>query len=68
MKDRFVKNNNFAPLLADETIYHSAKLSPGGNGIMWGSSLEITAEELMKIGEDVPLSLSDFLSFAKETR
>lgn len=66
LKDYFFKNNNFAPLLANETIYHAVKLSPGGNGIMWGSSLEIIAEELSKIGESVPLSLNDFLSFTKE--
>lgn len=62
----FEEDHKFAPLLAKEDFYKSMTVSPGGYGINWGESLEISDGELQKMGVDVPLSLEDFLSFVKE--
>lgn len=66
MYEYFSNNHSFAPILSDEAIYRSVKVSPGGNGISWGSNLEIPSEELKKMGKEVPLSLEDFLTFVRE--
>ena len=65
--ENYLKNNRrFSLMLSNNDLYNSLKISVGGNGIYWDEELEITSEELEKIGIDVPLSLDDFLSFVKQ--
>ena len=66
MKRYFEESRKFAPLLTKEDLYKSMTVSPGGYGVNWGEGLEISDEELQKLGVDVPLSLNDFLCFVKE--
>lgn len=66
LKKYFENNHRFSVILSNKGVYGSLKVSPGGNGINWGEQLEITSEEIEKMGIDVPLSLDDFLSFVKE--
>lgn len=66
LRQYFEQNRKFAPLLSKEELYNAMTVSPGGYGIHWGEGLEISDEELQKLGVDVPLSLNDFLSFVKE--
>lgn len=66
LKNHLENNRRFKVLLSNHNLYNSLKVSVGGNGVCWGEELEITSEELQKIGVDVPLSLDDFLSFVKQ--
>lgn len=60
LKRYFEETRKFAPLLTKEDLYKSMTVSPGGYGVNWGEGLEISDEELQKLGVDIPLSLNDF--------
>ena len=66
LRNYFENNRIYGPLLSNKSLYNTMKVSSGGYGIYWGENLEITSEELYKLGVDVPLSLNDFISFVKE--
>lgn len=66
LHDYLISNREFSPLLTNEEIYRSTTISPGGNGLCWGSNLEITAEEIRGIEKDLPIVLDDFLRFATD--
>lgn len=53
----------FSPLRANEQMFVSVSVLPGGYGIGWGERLTIPDFELLRGGENVPLRLEDFLSF-----
>ncbi len=65
LNNYFEQNRKFKPLLLNEDLFSTLKISAGGYGVYWGEELEITSEELQKIGDEIPLSLDDFLSFVK---
>ena len=65
--ENYYKNNHiFSIILSNNSLFNSLKISSGGNGIYWSEGLEITSEELQKLGIDVPLSLDDFINFVKQ--
>lgn len=66
LKDYFKKNIKFNPLLTNKDLYNNMMVCAGGYGIYWAEGLEISDEDLLKIGVDVPLSLDDFLCFIKQ--
>ncbi len=66
LKDYLKDRRDFLPLLSNESLFRRVRLSPGGNGILWGSDREISSEELQKMGIEVPLALEDFLMFVRE--
>ena len=66
LKNYFKNNHIFSIILSNNSLFNSLKISSGGNGIYWSEGLEITSEELQKIGIDVPLSLDDFINFVKQ--
>lgn len=55
----------FAPVYRDDSIFNSVKVLPGGYGVGWSESMELSDTELYRIGTDIPLSLNAFLSFLK---
>ena len=60
----FKKNGKFDVLLQNEDYFSGVKLQPGGYGVEWDINLNISNSLLYSIGETVPLTASDFHSFA----
>lgn len=51
-------------LTAHPALLRSAKIGPGGYCITFNDSIDIAAHALYHIGNEVPLSLADFLEFS----
>jgi len=51
--------------LENSDLFNMLKVEPGGYGISWNEDLDCSEGELYKNGEDIDLSLEDFVSFAK---
>lgn len=64
--DELVKGRReFDKILSDSEIFMAVKLSPGGNGIEWGTERIISAEELRENGAPAEISYESLLSFVK---
>ncbi len=50
-------------LLREPAIFQQVKVEPGGYGISWNEDLDCSEGELWDNGVEIPLSLSDFVSF-----
>ena len=48
----------FDELLADESLFREAHLSPGGYGIVWSEGLDLSVETVYEDGRSVPASSS----------
>lgn len=64
LKEHFEENLRFNVLLHNEQYFSDAKLQPGGYGVEWDINLSISDSLLYGIGKTVPLTASDFQSFA----
>lgn len=53
----------FSRILNDKDLFGNVKISPGGNGIEWGSSVSISAEELYEKCEDIDIIYEDIVGF-----
>ena len=51
--------------LKDPDLFALVKVEAGGYGISWNADLDCSEGELYENGVDVPLTLSDFLSFVQ---
>ena len=59
-----VKDNRFfIPVLKSPNIFNTVSIQVGGYGISWSDRAEISDSALYKLGEDIPLSIDDFISF-----
>ena len=54
----------FARVLTDEDVFRHLSLQAGGHGVQWGSTLEVTSEELRSSSEACPLDASDLALIA----
>ena len=57
---------NFQILLTRPGQFPSLKVLPGGNGITWGEGMDITAEQLHKMGTQIPLTGSEWKSNVRQ--
>ncbi|MCD8008182.1 MAG: DUF2442 domain-containing protein [Clostridiales bacterium] len=57
------QNPQFAVVGKNKEIFDSAKIQPGGYGIMWDINLQVPDSVLYKYGKPVPLCYSDFINF-----
>ncbi len=53
----------FSRVLREKDIFDSIRISPGGNGIEWGSSVSISAEELYEKCNEVDICYEDIVGF-----
>ena len=53
----------FSRILSEEDLFKNVKISPGGNGIEWGSSVNISAEELYKECKEIDIKYEDIIGF-----
>ena len=53
----------YSRILNEKDIFENVKISPGGNGIEWGSSLNISAEELYEKSNEINISYEDMIGF-----
>ena len=58
-------NRLFANVLKDNDIFNSVKVSPGGNGIEWGTDRFLAAELLYSSGIKSHISYGDMISFVR---
>ena len=57
------EDRTFSRILSDKELFESINVSPGGNGIEWGSSVSISAEELYEMCEETGILYADIISF-----
>lgn len=62
-KPFFKKDKRFEVLLNDKDFFNEVDVEPGGFGINWGSNLIILYSDLIDMGEKLPLSEKDFISY-----
>lgn len=65
LKTYFKSNEKFNVLLRMPEYFSDAWILPGGYGISWDENLSVPDADLYKMGQDVPLALSDFCSFVQ---
>ena len=53
----------FAPLLRDPALFETVQVQAGGYGVSWGTTLELSKNDLFESGTPIPLSADDFASF-----
>ena len=58
------KEARFIPILRNAELFSSVRIQTDGYGITWGENLDVGADRLYRSGEDVPLSIRDFQSYA----
>ena len=63
LKEHFENRKEFQILLRKEEYFYATALQPGGFGVEWDVNLNVTDSLLYRIGQEVPLSVSDFRSF-----
>ena len=51
--------------LKESALFQMVKVEPGGYGVSWNEDLDCSEGEIWKNGIEVPLSIEDFVSFAK---
>jgi len=51
--------------LKNPELFSMLKVEPGGYGISWNEDLDCSEGELYNKGEDINISIEDFVSFAK---
>ncbi len=59
-------NSKYGILLQREEIFRHVQVQTGGHGVEWDESLNIMDSYLYDIGKKVPLSMNDFIYFAKQ--
>lgn len=64
LKEYFEKTPSFQVLLQNNDYFNAANLQPGGYGVEWDFNLSVSDTMLYRIGKEIPLSVSDFCSFA----
>lgn len=65
LKNHFKKYCQFNIVLNNPNLFEQVQIQPGGYGITWDTALNISDSVLYEHGRPVPLSASDFVSFAK---
>lgn len=65
LKNHFKRYRQFNILLSNPDLFEQVQIQPGGYGITWDAALNISDSVLYETGRPVPLSASDFVSFAK---
>ena len=63
LKEKFECEPSFRVLIKNEDYFYKVYLQPGGHGIEWDVNLDVTAETLYHMGEDIPLTMDDFQKF-----
>lgn len=53
----------FAPLLRDPSLFETVQVQAGGYGVCWGTTLELSKNDLFESGTPIPLIADDFASF-----
>lgn len=66
LKSYFESIPAFRILLRKEEYFYQVRMQTGGFGVTWDANMNISDSELYGMGEKVPLSLSDFKSFAAQ--
>lgn len=51
--------------LKNPDLFRLVKVEPGGYGVSWNADLDCSEGELYENGEDIPLTMADFLSFVR---
>lgn len=64
-KHEFYDEAGFFGIFNDEELFQNVRVSPGGNGIEWGSNRVIPAEKLYNVGKTLGITSSDFDLFIK---
>lgn len=54
------------PILKSQELFQRVTVETGGHGIRWGDEQIIPCDKLYAMGEKVPLSLDDFVSFSSQ--
>lgn len=63
IKEHYEHAPSFQVLFRNEDYFYAVDLQSGGHGIEWDVNLGVSAATLYRIGEKVPLTVSDFRSF-----
>lgn len=58
------RDKRFLPVMNDPALFSAARVQTDGCGITWGENLNIDSRTLYDNGIGIPLSLSEFKSFA----
>lgn len=53
-------------VLSHKKLFQSCQISTGGYGVTFDQAIDIPAASLYQAGEDLPVKLNDFLSFARQ--
>ena len=64
LKNHFRQYRNFNVLLKDPDLFNRVRIQVGGYSVTWDESLNISDLVLYETGRPIPLSASDFASFA----
>ena len=51
--------------LKNPDLFRLVKVEPGGYGVSWNADLDCSEGELYENGDDIPLTMADFLSFVR---
>ena len=65
LSDMIQKDKRFLKIASDEALFMRVHVSPLGNGIEWDDVRYITAQDLYRAGEKLPLTSEDFLQYTR---
>ena len=64
LKTYFEENPQFSILLKRENLFSSVRVQAGGYGVSWDVNLNISNKVLYKTGKTIPITTSEFITFA----
>lgn len=59
-------NKVFAPILNNDEYWRGVRVQTGGYGISWGEQLTISDLDLYRIGDPIPITQEDLVSFVQQ--